>query len=144
VTIYDGVVGPWFLPTFVLATDLDSVDYEVVLPSVERCVERVRTRHGHGFIDEGATREMYRQFADADIDPRHFPAIRRMTLSRQQSLCWTRFKLVGSRISHRRRELPQRLRGQPRDVVRHPRRARYSRLTKGRSASTDSSNTVRH
>jgi cytidylate kinase len=71
VTVYDGMVGPWFLSTFLGATGLGRVDYVVLLPSVERCIERVGTRQGHGFRDEGATRHMYRQFARADIDRRH-------------------------------------------------------------------------
>jgi gluconate kinase len=71
VTVYDGMVGPWFLSTFLGATGLDRVEYVVLLPSVERCIERVGTRQDHGFRDEGATRHMYRQFARADIDRRH-------------------------------------------------------------------------
>jgi predicted ABC-type ATPase len=71
VTVYDGLVGPWFLPTFLRASGLDHVDYLVLLPSVERCVARVGTRIGHGFGDEGATRAMHRQFVEAAIDPRH-------------------------------------------------------------------------
>jgi dephospho-CoA kinase len=70
-TVYDGVVGPWFLPLFATATGLDHVDYIVLLPSIERCVERVGTRQGHGFTDEAATRKMHDQFARADIDRRH-------------------------------------------------------------------------
>jgi predicted ABC-type ATPase len=69
--VYDGVVGPWFLPTFAAATGLDALDYAMLLPSVERCVERVATRDGHGFTDEAATRHMHDQFARASIDPRH-------------------------------------------------------------------------
>jgi len=69
-TVYDGVVGPWFLPTFVAATGLDRLDYVILLPSVERCLERVATRVGHGFSDEAATRKMHAEFADADVDPR--------------------------------------------------------------------------
>ena len=71
VTVYDGMVGPWFLTTFLGATGLRRVDYAVLMPSVERCIERVGTRQGHGFKDEGATRHMYRQFSQADIDRRH-------------------------------------------------------------------------
>ena len=70
-TVYDGVVGPWFLPTFAAATGLDHVNYIVLLPSVERCLERVATRQGHGFTDEPATRKMHDEFARADIDQRH-------------------------------------------------------------------------
>jgi hypothetical protein len=71
VTIYDGVVGPWFLHTFATASGLDSLHYVILLPPVERCLERVQTRHGHGFRDEPATRKMHAEFARAAIDPRH-------------------------------------------------------------------------
>jgi predicted ABC-type ATPase len=70
-TVYDGVVGPWFLPTFAEATGLDCVDYVVLMPSADRCWERVRTRQGHGFNDEAATHKMYQEFATAEIDQRH-------------------------------------------------------------------------
>jgi cytidylate kinase len=70
-TVYDGVVGPWFLPTFLDATGLDRLDYVLLLPSLERCVERVRTRDGHGFTDPDATRKMHDEFAGAEIDSRH-------------------------------------------------------------------------
>jgi cytidylate kinase len=70
-TVYDGVVGPWFLSRFARATGLDRVDYVVLLPTVERCVEAVETRQGHGFTDESATRKMHREFALAEVDPRH-------------------------------------------------------------------------
>jgi hypothetical protein len=71
VTLYDGVVGPWFLPTFARATGLDSLAYVVLMPSVERCVERVRTQSNHGFTDEDATRKMHHEFANAKVDGRH-------------------------------------------------------------------------
>jgi hypothetical protein len=32
-TVYDGVVGPWFLPTFAAASGLEALDYVVLLPS---------------------------------------------------------------------------------------------------------------
>lgn len=70
-TLYDGVVGPWFLATFAAATGLARLDYLVLLPSLERCVERVGTRQGHGFTDEDATRKMHGEFARADVDCRH-------------------------------------------------------------------------
>jgi hypothetical protein len=70
-TVYDGVVGPWFLPTFARASELRSLDYVVLLPTVERCLEGVRTRLDHGFSDEDATRKMHQEFADAAIDVRH-------------------------------------------------------------------------
>lgn len=70
-TVYDGVVGPWFLPTFAAATGLDRLDYVVLLPPVDVCVERVATRPGHGFTDEPATRKMHGEFAGATIAGRH-------------------------------------------------------------------------
>ena len=69
--MYDGVVGPWFLPTFATATGLARLDYVILLPSVERCVERVGTRQDHGFTDEGATRKMHQEFARAEVEARH-------------------------------------------------------------------------
>ncbi len=62
-TVYDGVVGPWFLPTFGAATGLDLLEYVILLPSVDVCVHRVATRRDHRFRNEAATRNMYAQFA---------------------------------------------------------------------------------
>ena len=73
-TVYDGVVGPWFLPTFAAATGLDHLDYVILIPPVEQCVERVATRQGHGFSDEAATRKMHDEFARADVGDRHVVA----------------------------------------------------------------------
>jgi cytidylate kinase len=70
-TVYDGVVGPWFLETFLAETALDQLGYAILLPSAERCVERISNRQEHGFTDPHATRQMHRQFADATIDRRH-------------------------------------------------------------------------
>ena len=70
-TVYDGVVGPWFLPTFGAATGLERLDYAILLPSVEVCVQRVATRPDHGFTDEAATRKMHAEFVRARVDDRH-------------------------------------------------------------------------
>ena len=70
-TVYDGILGPWFLADFAAATALDHLHYAVLLPSVERCVAQVAGRTGHGFTDEAATRHMHRDFAAADIEQRH-------------------------------------------------------------------------
>lgn len=70
-TVYDGIVGPWFLHTFILATGLTMVHYAVLLPTVDQCLTRVRTRAEHGFRDEDVTRQMHAQFALADIDRKH-------------------------------------------------------------------------
>jgi hypothetical protein len=69
-TVYDGVVGPWFLPAFAAATHLEHLDYVILLPSVDTCVQRVATRRDHGFTDESATRKMYAEFAGAQIPER--------------------------------------------------------------------------
>jgi len=70
-TLYDGVVGPWLLPAFAEAAGLDSLDYLILLPSVERCVLRVVQRVGHDFRAEDATQKMHAEFAGAKIDHRH-------------------------------------------------------------------------
>jgi cytidylate kinase len=70
-TVYDGVVGPWFLPTFGAATGLDQLDYVIILPPVEVCVRRVATRRGHGFTDQGATRKMHAEFDSPSVAERH-------------------------------------------------------------------------
>lgn len=69
--VYDGVLGPWFLPTFVRAAGLANLHYVVLLPPLEVCLERVRSRVGHGFADLSVSSDLYQQFADARIDHRH-------------------------------------------------------------------------
>jgi energy-coupling factor transporter ATP-binding protein EcfA2 len=71
ITVYEGVVGPWYLDHFLAETGLDLLDYAVLMPPLERCVERVRTRTGHGFTDEDATRHMYDEFVRTDLPPSH-------------------------------------------------------------------------
>lgn len=68
--VFDGVMGPWFLPTFLKATGLKKLHYAALLPSVERCVNNVTTREGNG-DDEPGTRYMHEQFERSDIDARH-------------------------------------------------------------------------
>jgi len=69
--VYDGVLGPWWLPTFFEATELDDLHYAILLASAERCVHNVAAREGH--VDEPATRQMHDQFQRAltDLDVRH-------------------------------------------------------------------------
>ncbi|HXQ18299.1 MAG TPA: AAA family ATPase [Acidimicrobiales bacterium] len=82
-TVYEGIVGPWFLPAFVEATRLDALHYAVLLPTAERCVARVAARPGHGFTDEAATRQMHAEFARAcaGLDGRHLLADEAMEAS---------------------------------------------------------------
>jgi len=70
-TVFDGIVGPWFLPTFTNAVGLVTFDYVILLPPVEICVSRVKSRERHGFSDEAATRQMHAQFDEAEVDSRH-------------------------------------------------------------------------
>ncbi|MFC4632200.1 AAA family ATPase [Promicromonospora alba] len=63
--VYDGVIGQWFLPTFAALTGIDAIDYVVLLPPVETCLERVSTRTGHGFTDLDAARHMHEDFVRA-------------------------------------------------------------------------------
>jgi len=69
-TIFDGMVGPWFLPTFVRVADVARVHYAVLLPTVETCVARVLGRTDHGFRDEDVTRQMHASFEGGGIEPR--------------------------------------------------------------------------
>jgi cytidylate kinase len=73
-TIYDGVIGPWFLGQFAAAAGVVSLHYVVLLPPPEKCVERVAKRAGHGFTDEPATRHMHAEFARAAVAERHMLA----------------------------------------------------------------------
>jgi 2-phosphoglycerate kinase len=68
--VFDGVMGPWFLPAFLEATGLTEVHYAVLLPSVERCVHNVTSREGNR-DDEPGTRYMHEQFERARINARH-------------------------------------------------------------------------
>jgi hypothetical protein len=70
-TIFDGMIGPWFLPTFIEQAGVGHLHYAILFPPVERCVERVSTRSGHGFRDESATRQMHAAFANSGIPDRH-------------------------------------------------------------------------
>jgi adenylate kinase family enzyme len=69
--IYDGMIGPWLLAPFAAAAGVPDLHYVILFPDEETCVERVRSRVGHGFTDLPATRHMYGEFARASVDPRH-------------------------------------------------------------------------
>jgi hypothetical protein len=69
--IYDRVVGPWFLLTFLSQVGLDHVHYALLLPSLEVCLQRIRSRQEHGFTDLDAAVPMWREFLNAPVDSRH-------------------------------------------------------------------------
>jgi cytidylate kinase len=69
--IYDGMVGPWLLPSFARAAAAPVLHYAILFPDEDTCVDRVVSRTGHGFTDVPATRDMFGQFARAPIDARH-------------------------------------------------------------------------
>jgi cytidylate kinase len=101
--VYDGVLGPWFLPTFVPATGLASVHYVILLPPLDVCLERVQGRIGHGFSDLSATRDLYEQFANAPIDSKHViteshdhPAQLAELITRRLEDGYYRYALAGS------------------------------------------------
>lgn len=70
-TIYDGILGPWFLPSFLGAAGLESLNYVILLPPADICVERILRPRDHDFADETATRRTHRGFTQAEIDQRH-------------------------------------------------------------------------
>jgi cytidylate kinase len=61
--VFDGVIGPWFLKTFLTATGLRGAHYVMLLPPEHVCLQRVKSRAGHGFTDPTAARQMYGEFA---------------------------------------------------------------------------------
>lgn len=73
--VYDGVIGPWFLPTFAAAAGVEVIDYVILLPPVETCLHRVATRAGHGFTDQEAARHMHDDFVRATSPDADLPGV---------------------------------------------------------------------
>ncbi|QIK71289.1 hypothetical protein G7070_02060 [Propioniciclava coleopterorum] len=69
--VFDGVLGPWFLPAFAAASGLDSLHYAVLTAPLDTCLERIATRRDHPFGDVGAATHMWREFERAEIEGRH-------------------------------------------------------------------------
>jgi hypothetical protein len=69
--VYDGVVGPWFIDVFALARGLSRLHYALLLPPEQMCLDHVASRVGHGFADPDATRQMYVEFDNSEIESRH-------------------------------------------------------------------------
>lgn len=93
-TVYDGVLGPWFLDEFSAAAGVP-VDFVVVLPSIEICLHRIRTRVGHEFDDEPAARSLHEQFVTETIDERHLLDSSSLTAEQTADEITTR-RLTGS------------------------------------------------
>jgi predicted kinase len=70
-TVFDGVIGPWYIAHFAAQAGLDELHYAILLPPPERCVAQVRGRTGHNFADEDATLHMHKEFAQAEVGARH-------------------------------------------------------------------------
>ena len=79
--VYDGVLGPRFLPQFLRHARLATANYAVLLPDVDTCVQRVRARAAHGFSDQAATRRMHADFVSAALPARHILDTAAMALS---------------------------------------------------------------
>lgn len=69
--VYDGVVRPLLLRSFLEAAELQNLHYAVLLPSLTVCLQRVHTRRGHGFTDLDVAEHMWHDFRRADIEARH-------------------------------------------------------------------------
>jgi cytidylate kinase len=91
-TVYDGVIGPWFLTTFAEEAGVDELHYVILLPSVEECVARVLTRRDHGFTDESATRKMHHEFSHASIAEHHVLPDLPETAAAVAEEVWARFE----------------------------------------------------
>lgn len=66
--VYDGVVDVGFRESFLRWAGRSRMHYAVLMPPLDVCRARVRTRDGHGFVDLDATARMWRQFDQADIE----------------------------------------------------------------------------
>jgi hypothetical protein len=69
--LYDGILGPWFLPEFTAAAGVAELHYAVLLPPLATCLTRVGVRTGHDVPAAEATRHMHAAFVAAAIELRH-------------------------------------------------------------------------
>jgi predicted ABC-type ATPase len=53
-TVFDGVIGPWFVSDFIEATGLAQAEYVILLPTIDICLDRVASRRDHMFSDAPA------------------------------------------------------------------------------------------
>jgi cytidylate kinase len=69
--VYDGVVTGHFVDTFAEEAGAAELHYALLLPPLEVCLERVRTRRGHGFTDARAAEHMWWEMSRAEVATRH-------------------------------------------------------------------------
>lgn len=70
-TVFDGVIGPWFIDRFLTTLGVAEADYAILLPPRNRCLDRVMNRQGHGFRDLAAAGKMHDEFDRATVADRH-------------------------------------------------------------------------
>ena len=70
-TVFDGIIGPWFLDQFHEATGLDALDYVILMPDADTCRQRVKSRARASFSDLEATAKMHHEFSSAGVEDRH-------------------------------------------------------------------------
>lgn len=70
-TVFDGVIGPWFIDRFLATIGVAEADYAILLPPRDHCLDRVMTRVGHGFRDLAAAGKMHDEFDRAVVAERH-------------------------------------------------------------------------
>jgi len=71
-TVFDGVIGPWFLDQFLAGGGVGEADYAILLPPVDACRRQVASRSGHGFTDLDATTKMHAEFTNAEFTNAEF------------------------------------------------------------------------
>lgn len=69
--VYDGLVAPGFIGSFLDATGLEELSYALMLPPADVCLARVRARTGHGFSDEYELRRQHATFSSSGMETRH-------------------------------------------------------------------------
>ena len=63
--VLDACLGPWFVPDLMSMVGATTVDYAVLMPSIETLLAQLDSRTDHGFTSESAARHMYSEFASA-------------------------------------------------------------------------------
>jgi chloramphenicol 3-O-phosphotransferase len=63
--ILDACLGPWFIPDLIALLSDVTIDYLVLMPSLETVLRQLAMRTDHGFTSEDAARHMYREFASS-------------------------------------------------------------------------------